>query len=123
MHTFNKFVGINVRGSTYMYLISENHALKIYSLFYNTYVHMIVKVLSGCKLKPRNERMEPIKTNLLLITPPPHTNTQNVEYRTRIAISEWSQLEYELTRERGLWGSDDSSPLDKWRLDTVEGVC
>ena len=34
---------------------------------------------------------------------------------------EWSRIEWELTRERGLWGPDQPSPLDKWMLDTVEG--
>ncbi len=57
-------------------------------------------------------------TNVRMHAYPP----QNVEYRSRIAISEWSKLEYELTRERGLWGPANSSSLDKWCLDTVEGM-
>ena len=46
-----------------------------------------------------------------------------MEYRLRFAGSEWSKIEYELTRERGLWGPDKSSSLDKWMVDTVEGPC
>ncbi len=44
-----------------------------------------------------------------------------MEYRLRFAASEWSKIEYELTRERGLWGPEASSPLDKWMIDPVEG--
>ena len=48
---------------------------------------------------------------------------QNAEYRLRFASSEWNKIEYELTRERGLWGPDRSTVLDKWMVDTVEGPC
>ena len=51
------------------------------------------------------------------------TFIQNEDYRLRYAVSEWSKIEYELTRERGLWGPETPSPLDKWMLDTVEGRC
>lgn len=44
-----------------------------------------------------------------------------MEYRLRFAALEWSKIEYELTRERGLWGPDKPSPLDKWMVDIVEG--
>ena len=44
-----------------------------------------------------------------------------MEYRLRFAASEWSKVEYELTRERGLWGPEKSSPLEKWMVDPVEG--
>ena len=47
---------------------------------------------------------------------------QNEDYRLRFAVSEWRKIEYELTRERGLWGPENPSQLDKWTLDTVEGV-
>lgn len=50
----------------------------------------------------------------------PHA-LQNEDYRLRFAVSEWSKIEYELTRERGLWGPEIPSKLDKWMLDTVEG--
>lgn len=46
---------------------------------------------------------------------------QNEDYRLRYAASEWSKIEYELTRERGLWGPEIPAQLDKWMLDTVEG--
>ena len=48
-----------------------------------------------------------------------------MEYRLRFAALEWSKIEYELTRERGLWGPHQPSPLDKWMVDIVEGkgVC
>ena len=46
---------------------------------------------------------------------------QNEDYRLRFAVSEWHKIEYELTRERGLWGPENPSDLDKWMLDTVEG--
>ena len=48
---------------------------------------------------------------------------QNEDYRLRFAVSEWRKIEYELTRERGLWGPENPSELDKWMLDTVEGTC
>ena len=44
-----------------------------------------------------------------------------MDYRLRFTVLEWSRIEWELTRERGLWGPDQPSPLDKWMLDTVEG--
>ena len=46
---------------------------------------------------------------------------QNLDYRLRFTVLEWSRIEWELTRESGLWGPDHPSPLDKWMLDTVEG--
>ena len=53
-----------------------------------------------------------------------HTYTlKNEDYRLRYASSEWNKIEYELTRERGLWGPENPSQLDKWMLDTVEGMC
>ncbi|KHN83531.1 WD repeat and FYVE domain-containing protein 3 [Toxocara canis] len=38
-------------------------------------------------------------------------------------LQEWHALETELTRERGLWGPQVGSPLDKFALDTTEGPC
>lgn len=46
---------------------------------------------------------------------------QNVGYKLRFIASEWARIEHELTRERGLWGPEVPSPLDKWMLDCVEG--
>ena len=40
----------------------------------------------------------------------------------RFTASEWARIEHELTRERGLWGPDKPSFLDKWMLDSVEGT-
>lgn len=36
-------------------------------------------------------------------------------------LGEWSQVESELMRERGLWGPPVGSELDKWLLDITEG--
>ena len=36
-------------------------------------------------------------------------------------LEDWTQLEMELLRERGLWGPPVGSDLDKWQLDTTEG--
>lgn len=58
---------------------------------------------------------------LLVMIIPLYSSRQNVEYRLRFAGSEWSKIEYELTRERGLWGPEKSSALDKWMVDPVEG--
>ncbi|VDM68711.1 unnamed protein product [Strongylus vulgaris] len=37
------------------------------------------------------------------------------------SLHEWHQLEAELTRERGIWGPEKASILDKYKLDTTEG--
>ncbi|EPB75242.1 hypothetical protein ANCCEY_05641 [Ancylostoma ceylanicum] len=37
------------------------------------------------------------------------------------SLHEWHQLEAELTRERGIWGPEKASVLDKYKLDTTEG--
>ena len=36
-------------------------------------------------------------------------------------VEEWSGVESELMRERGLWGPPVGSELDKWLLDITEG--
>jgi WD repeat and FYVE domain-containing protein 3 len=38
-------------------------------------------------------------------------------------MQEWHSAEAELTRERGLWGPDRGSRLDKFQLDVTEGPC
>ncbi|MFH4977645.1 hypothetical protein AB6A40_004354 [Gnathostoma spinigerum] len=38
-------------------------------------------------------------------------------------LAEWHVLESELTRERGLWGPEEGSVLDKFCLDTTESPC
>lgn len=47
--------------------------------------------------------------------------TQTLQHTQRYVYQDWIQSETELTRERGLWGSEGSSSLDKWILDTTEG--
>jgi hypothetical protein len=37
------------------------------------------------------------------------------------SMQEWQTTEFELTRERGLWGPDERSELDKFQLDITEG--
>lgn len=39
----------------------------------------------------------------------------------RYLTEEWTQMEQELLRERGLWGPIVGSRLDKWMLDMTEG--
>ena len=56
----------------------------------------------------------------ITIASPPYC-LQNVDYKLRFAASQWARLELELTRERGLWGPERCSQLDKWTLDFVEG--
>ena len=36
-------------------------------------------------------------------------------------LEDWTALETELLRERGLWGPPVGSDLDKWQLDNTEG--
>lgn len=38
-------------------------------------------------------------------------------------MDEWAGIEYELLRERGLWGPPIGSFLDKFQLDMTEGPC
>ena len=47
---------------------------------------------------------------------------QNQEYKLRFTASEWARTADELTRERGLWGPLNPCYLDKWALDSVEGI-
>ncbi|XP_078070095.1 WD repeat and FYVE domain-containing protein 3 isoform X4 [Mustelus asterias] len=41
----------------------------------------------------------------------------------KYVTEEWAQIEYELLRERGLWGPPIGSHLDKWMLEMPEGPC
>ncbi|XP_072479062.1 WD repeat and FYVE domain-containing protein 3 isoform X2 [Notamacropus eugenii] len=56
-------------------------------------------------------------------------DTQYKEYQERqqnalkYVTEEWGQIEYELLRERGLWGPPIGSHLDKWMLEMTEGPC
>lgn len=44
-----------------------------------------------------------------------------LQHTQRYVHQDWLQSETELTRERGLWGPEGISTLDKWILDTTEG--
>ncbi|XP_037812431.1 WD repeat and FYVE domain-containing protein 3 isoform X2 [Lucilia sericata] len=46
---------------------------------------------------------------------------QMLQHTQRYVHQDWLQSETELTRERGLWGPEGISTLDKWILDTTEG--
>ncbi|KAL4240237.1 WD repeat and FYVE domain-containing protein 3 [Mactra antiquata] len=46
---------------------------------------------------------------------------QTQDYMDRYLTEEWTQMEHELLRERGLWGPIVGSRLDKWMLDMTEG--
>ncbi|XP_038062031.1 WD repeat and FYVE domain-containing protein 3-like isoform X2 [Patiria miniata] len=48
---------------------------------------------------------------------------ESQQHLQRYITDEWSQMEMELTRERGLWGPPCGSELDKWILDMTEGPC
>ncbi|XP_060740179.1 WD repeat and FYVE domain-containing protein 3 isoform X1 [Tachysurus vachellii] len=41
----------------------------------------------------------------------------------KYVTDEWAAIEYELLRERGLWGPPIGSHLDKFQLDMTEGPC
>uniref|UniRef100_A0A673H369 WD repeat and FYVE domain-containing protein 3-like n=1 Tax=Sinocyclocheilus rhinocerous TaxID=307959 RepID=A0A673H369_9TELE len=41
----------------------------------------------------------------------------------KYVMDEWAGIEYELLRERGLWGPPIGSHLDKFQLDMTEGPC
>ncbi|CAD5218465.1 unnamed protein product [Bursaphelenchus okinawaensis] len=48
------------------------------------------------------------------------------EWHTHVrkwCMQDWHLAEAELTRERGLWGPERKSELDKYQLDTTEGPC
>ncbi|XP_055847784.1 WD repeat and FYVE domain-containing protein 3 [Episyrphus balteatus] len=47
--------------------------------------------------------------------------TQMIQHTQRYVFQDWIQSETDLTRERGLWGPEGVSTLDKWMLDTTEG--
>lgn len=43
------------------------------------------------------------------------------EHVQKYCMEEWKNIESELLRERGLWGPENESRLDKWMLDNTEG--
>ncbi|XP_048248442.1 WD repeat and FYVE domain-containing protein 3-like isoform X1 [Haliotis rufescens] len=48
---------------------------------------------------------------------------QSQQHMEKYLIEEWSQMEGELLRVRGIWGPEVSNRLDKWQLDMTEGPC
>ncbi|XP_074647224.1 WD repeat and FYVE domain-containing protein 3-like [Tubulanus polymorphus] len=48
---------------------------------------------------------------------------QTQQHMQRYLLDEWSNIETELLRERGLWGPPKNSRLDKWMSDPTEGPC
>lgn len=52
-----------------------------------------------------------------------HVCIQRQQNALKYVTEEWSQIEYELLRERGLWGPPIGSHLDKWMLEMTEGPC
>ncbi|EPY77187.1 WD repeat and FYVE domain-containing protein 3 isoform 1 [Camelus ferus] len=50
-------------------------------------------------------------------------STQRQQNALKYVTEEWCQIEYELLRERGLWGPPIGSHLDKWMLEMTEGPC
>ncbi|KAJ8022395.1 WD repeat and FYVE domain-containing protein 3 [Holothuria leucospilota] len=46
---------------------------------------------------------------------------QSQRYLHRFISGQWEQMEYELLRERGIWGPEQGCTLDKWMLDMTEG--
>ncbi|CAF0758317.1 unnamed protein product [Rotaria sordida] len=48
---------------------------------------------------------------------------QNSEQKFSYLYEEWLAIEYDLLRERGLWGFDEPDPLAKYKLDFIEGPC
>lgn len=48
---------------------------------------------------------------------------QRQQNALKYVIEEWAAIEYELLRERGLWGPPIGSHLDKFVLEMTEGPC
>lgn len=48
---------------------------------------------------------------------------QRQQNALKYVTDEWAGIEYELLRERGLWGPPIGSILDKFQLDMTEGPC
>lgn len=49
--------------------------------------------------------------------------SQRQQNALKYVMDEWAGIEYELLRERGLWGPPIGSHLDKFQLDMTEGPC
>ncbi|KAG5280786.1 hypothetical protein AALO_G00064010 [Alosa alosa] len=50
-------------------------------------------------------------------------SAQRQQNALKYVTDEWAGIEYELLRERGLWGPPIGSILDKFQLDMTEGPC
>ncbi|XP_039272900.2 WD repeat and FYVE domain-containing protein 3-like [Styela clava] len=48
---------------------------------------------------------------------------QDQDHLVRYADEEWTEIEKELVRERGVWGPEKPTSLHKWMLDSTEGPC
>lgn len=48
---------------------------------------------------------------------------QRQQNSLKYVTEEWASIEYELLRERGLWGPPIGSHLDKFMLEMTEGPC
>lgn len=89
------------------------------------------KVKKEDTIKIRNSRLtgpEMKKWTLLqvgnvaeLVSMQAKQRAQGYSFMQRYVLEEWLQIETELTRERGVWGPEIGSRIDKWMLDTTEG--
>ena len=50
-------------------------------------------------------------------------STKNAEQKFSNLYEEWSAIEHDLLRERGLWGFEEPDVLAKYKLDFIEGPC
>lgn len=68
-----------------------------------------------------------IYSNIFKVTHHSHLTHPSVPQRQQNALKyvteEWASIEYELLRERGLWGPPIGSHLDKFVLEMTEGPC
>lgn len=58
-----------------------------------------------------------------LTPPPPLSPPQRQQNTLKYVTEDWASIEYELLRERGLWGPPIGSHLDKFVLEMTEGPC
>lgn len=64
-------------------------------------------------------RCSTFKVTIFLTLLLPQRQQNSLKYVTE----EWASIEYELLRERGLWGPPIGSHLDKFTLEMTEGPC
>lgn len=83
----------------------------------NTFSQASVPVVTVCM----------IYSNIFKVTQYSHLIRPNISQRQQNALKyvteEWASIEYELLRERGLWGPPIGSHLDKFVLEMTEGPC